>query len=227
MREGKEGRPPRDMELVFFGAVTASISHELNNAMATIEQTAGLLEDLAIDCASGEPIGQEQVKEIAARIGKQTIRGAAIIRRLNVFAHSTDDAERELELHDVMEAVVALAQRLAERSGVGLEVRPRQSELRVRNDPFRVQQALYLAIREAVSAAPKGDTVRLSAVQQGATARMLVESGCADPSAELDLGSLQGLMLQIGGEIESGTKEGRVSIALVLPQTASQRADRG
>ena len=183
MREGKEGRPPQDMELVFFGAVTASISHELNNAMATIEQTAGLLEDLAIDCASGEPVGQEQVKEIAARIGKQTIRGAAIIRRLNVFAHSTDDAERELELHDVMEAVVALAQRLADRSCVELEVRPRQSELRVRNDPFRIQQALYMAIREAVSAAPKGDTVRLSAVQQDATARILVESRCAGPLA--------------------------------------------
>ena len=43
--------PDRDLAarqngFAFFGAITASLSHELNNVLATIKELSGLLEDL-------------------------------------------------------------------------------------------------------------------------------------------------------------------------------------
>ena len=213
----EQERLMREKELAFFGTVTASISHELNNAVATIEQTAGLLEDLTIDCAGSQPIEKEQVRKIAERIGKQTKRGAAIIKRLNAFAHSIDEPERELELNDIMGSVVELARRVADRKRIPLETHPGKGRLTIRNSPFRVQQALYLSIKAAVSITPEGNKVTLSAIEQDSTARILVESDCNPRPGEIDLSFLEILMGRIGGRIESTIKDSRVSIGLIFP----------
>ena len=47
--------------LAFFGAITASVSHELNNVMSIIDQNNGLLKDLL---AVGHPISNERLERI-------------------------------------------------------------------------------------------------------------------------------------------------------------------
>ena len=76
----------REKDLAFFGAITASVSHELNNVISIVYQTAGLLNDLLAGAQRGRPISDERLEQIAIRIGEQTERGAAIIKRLNAFA---------------------------------------------------------------------------------------------------------------------------------------------
>ncbi|MFH1724724.1 MAG: hypothetical protein ABII00_08890 [Elusimicrobiota bacterium] len=206
----------RERELAFFGAVTASVSHDLNNTVATIEQTAGLLEDIILECAGSPTIDKQQAGRIAERIGRQSQRGAEIIRRLRAFAHSVDDPEREIELNEVVETVVALARRMADRKRIALERRSGQERLTIRNSAFRVQQALYISIQEAVTIAPEGGTVTLGTMRRDSTARICVEGACDTPGGELDLPFLNILMGQIGGEIEASVKDSRACIQLVF-----------
>lgn len=207
----------REKELAFFGAVTASISHELNNAMAIIEQTAGLLEDLIVGSSGTRPIPTDQLRKIADRIANQTKRGATIVRRLNAFAHSVDDREKEFHLDDLMTDVAQLAHRMAHRKQVRLETHTGGVPV-IRSSPFRVRQALYLSIQHAVSAAVAGETVDLSTGRQGSRVWISIESRPSDPpEPPPDVSHLEILMEELGGSLETTLSAESLSIRLLLP----------
>ncbi len=205
----------RDKELEFFGAVTASLSHDMNNAIAIIEQTAGLLEDL-ISVGESQNVTKDKLQGIVDRIGKQTKRGAMIIRRLNAFAHSVEAAEREIELNDLTECVIALARRKAERRRTELVARPAAGRIVISANPFRVQEALYLSIQKAVSSLPEGSRLEIGAGGGDVTAWISVEGELPGSSTELDLSYLEMLMDQLGGELESDVGDGRLLIRLTF-----------
>ena len=55
----------------FFGKISASVSHELNNVLAIIGQTAGLLEDLLDSGPGDEPIPRASLERICSQITEQ------------------------------------------------------------------------------------------------------------------------------------------------------------
>ena len=219
MTDKNEESPFCERELAFFGAVTASISHELNNAIAIIEQTAGLLEDLV---AAGDPeqdVPKHQLQKIVDRIEKQTKRGATIVKRLNAFAHSVDDAETELDLCELADDVIALAYRMAERRRIELAARPPSSDGRVviTANRFRVQEAVYLSIQKSVTALPEKSRIEIEAKADDSIAWITVEGKPVDSSPELDLSYLERLMDQLGGEVEPHVVDGQLLIRLTFP----------
>ena len=86
--------------LQFFGKMSASISHEMKNVMAIINENAGLLEDLTVMAEKGMPIDPQRLRTQASRIMKQIRRGDDIIKGMNRFAHSVDEPWRQVELND-------------------------------------------------------------------------------------------------------------------------------
>ena len=66
-------RNPADTDLKFFSAITASVTHELNNVLSIINQTGGLLEDLLYGVNQGEDINPDQLEKIAGKISLQTV----------------------------------------------------------------------------------------------------------------------------------------------------------
>ncbi len=207
----------RHKELEFFGEITASVSHELNNAFATIEQTAGLLEDL-IAAGEFEGLAKDQLQRIVDRIGKQTARGATIVKRLNTFAHSVDATEREIEFNELAENVLALASRFVERSRVQLDFRTVDKRIVVSGDHFLVQEALFLSIRAVVSVMPEGSRVIVSTEMRDAMARISVDGELPESSPEIDLSDIEMLMSRLDGEMHSGVGEGRVFVRLGFPK---------
>lgn len=192
----------REKELAFFGAVTAAASHDINNAVATIEQTAGILEDMALETPESAVIEKKRVVEIAGKIAKQTCRGADIVRRLRTFAHSVDDPESELDFRELLPAVAALSRRMADRKLVGLETAPSDSPIPARNSSFRTQQAVFFAIKEVLSASPARSTVALSAVNAGPEVRVSVSCREKDPEGRPEPEFLELLMRRLGGRAE-------------------------
>jgi C4-dicarboxylate-specific signal transduction histidine kinase len=223
MKKDESKRLDLEEELTFFGTVTASISHDLNNAIAIIEQTAGLLEDLILDCEGDQAVNKEQLQRIVDRIGRQTQRGAAIVHRLNAFAHSVDEPEREIDLGDLTETVTALAHRMADRRRARLEFQQRDAVLRIRNNPFRVQQALYLSLKEALSLAPEGAGLVLSTGSRDTRAWIEVVSETVGDSAAPELSDIQRLMARLGGSLESTLQDGKLTIRLNFTLEASHQ----
>jgi signal transduction histidine kinase len=118
-----DARVLRDQSLAFFGAVTASVSHELNNVISIVDQSAGLLADLVAGARQGRPIPEEKIERVAETVERQTQRGLGIIRRLNKFAHLVDVPELEFDLNELVDNFVALNTRPADMRRVGLEIR--------------------------------------------------------------------------------------------------------
>ena len=160
--------------LAFFGAITASVSHELNNVMAIIDQNNGLMADLLIGATPERPIPNERLHKIAESITAQTERGVRIIKRLNSFAHSVDDPIREFNLIQLVDNFIRLAQRLASLRKVTLESQHSESELSVQSSPFLLQQILFLCIQRALNTSQPGDILKVGTSLEASQVRIEV-----------------------------------------------------
>ncbi|NLX19840.1 MAG: HAMP domain-containing histidine kinase [Desulfobulbus sp.] len=141
--------------LHFFGVMTASISHELKNALAIINENAGLLGDLALLAEKGRPLDPQKLTVQAERIRQQVRRADDIIRRLNRFAHSAHEGPASADIHEVLDFTLALAARLAAMKNVSLSVEagtPVQLEVR----PFQLENLLWLCLKQILATAPEG-----------------------------------------------------------------------
>lgn len=153
--------------LQFFGKMTASISHELKNVLAIINENAGLLEDLALMADKGMPLEPERVKALAGKIMSQIQRADGIIRNTNTFAHSVDESVRQIDLGELLSLLVALSSRFASMRGVTLELKPPQSPVSIITNQFFLENLVWLCLDFAMDAAGGGKTVVLSTEKTG------------------------------------------------------------
>ncbi len=144
-------------ELAFFGAITASVTHELNNVLSIIDQTAGLLEDLLYSARQGKPIPPEKLQSIAAGVSNQTARGFDFIRRLNRFAHSVDEPVSEFDLCALTDNFAALMKRFATLKRVELTTDIPDAPVQIVSCPFKLQEALFRVVNAFLSEPEKGD----------------------------------------------------------------------
>lgn len=149
--------------LQFFGKMSASISHEIKNVMAIINENAGLLEDLTVMAEKGMPIDPERLKTQAGRIMKQIRRGDDIVKGMNRFAHSVDDPLRQADLNDTLGLMATLSGRFASMRGVTLELEPPSSQVPIITNPFFLQNLIWLCLDFAMGSTGTGKTVALRA----------------------------------------------------------------
>jgi signal transduction histidine kinase len=147
--------------LAFFGAVTASVSHELNNVIAIINELTGLLDDMRYGAEQGQPVGPERLKNIHERFNRQVKRGEIIIKRLNKFAHSTDQPIIEFDLNFVLGNLVDLTQRLADMKMVNLVYDVSEAPVQYTGNPFEFQHIVFRCIRLLLESAEKDSEVTL------------------------------------------------------------------
>ena len=153
--------------LRFFGAITASVSHELNNVLTIIDQVGGLLQDLLGAAQAGAPIRTEQLKTIQERVLRQTQRGVEIIRDLNRFAHGVDDTFMKFDLDTVVGNLAKLAQRPFDLGKARLVFNPSGNEISVSASPFRLQQVIFQCLRAFLDHGIPGKEVALSVASEG------------------------------------------------------------
>ena len=136
---GKEG-------LRFFGKMSASISHEIKNVLAIINENAGLFEDLALMAEKGRMMDMDRFKTIAGKIRNQVVRADDIVKNLNRFAHSVDDFKREVDLNDALKFLIALSRRLFDRQRVSFEQSSVDNPVLITTTPFVLQNLLWLCL---------------------------------------------------------------------------------
>jgi C4-dicarboxylate-specific signal transduction histidine kinase len=200
--------------LNFFGRISASVTHELNNVLAIIEQTGGLLEDLLASHPEGQPIAREQLEKIAGRIEEQSARGTEIVKRLNMFAHSIDESEVSFEVGSTIENLCALTERLAGLKRVSLTART-EEPLTLVGNPFGFQQGLFLAIQLCLLAAQEGDTITITSERLAPGLAVHVEGcGAAPDPAVSDL--FARLMTSQNGRVDVRAEAGRLRFDLLF-----------
>ncbi len=198
-------------ELRFFGKITASVSHELKNYLALINEYNGLLSDLIVAHEMGRDLDLARLKSICGDVHRQVVAGGQVLDHLNGFAHSVDEQVRELDLGAHLALFVALSRRPAALKGVSLELAPAQRRVLLATRPYALLWALGLCLERCLAGAASGGRLGLGlALRDGRPA--LEFSGEKPPSAEPDLPA--GLLADLGAELAVGA----TGLALVLPE---------
>jgi len=129
-------------DLVFFGQVNASISHELKNILAIISEAAGLLQDLTEMATMGQKIEFEMLKTCSRDIVEEIQRGFATIKQMNTFSHSVDVPLKSVNLIEVLDLMINLAGFLSFAGKVRFDA-PQEEASMVSTCPFRLQNLVY------------------------------------------------------------------------------------
>jgi C4-dicarboxylate-specific signal transduction histidine kinase len=219
-----DGHALGEAGLQFFGKMTASISHEIKNALAIINESAGLLDDLTVLAEKGMPIDPARIKTHAGKIMKQIQRADGIVKLMNRFAHSVDETARSVDLYDIAEFVAVLSARFASMRGVNLATPRPDKPIVVQTNPFFLEHALWLCLDFAMDKAGKGQTVVLGVDQEEKRARVHF-TGLGvfkrSPEASFPGERERALIGALGADIELDEKKGALVLSLPLGTTPS------
>jgi len=159
--------------LRFFGNISTSISHEIKNVLAIINENAGLLEDYNLMAEKGIPLNPERIKTLAETVMTQIRRADGLVKNMNKFAHSVDEASKTVDLREILELVAALSSRFAAIRGVGLELQPSSSAVSILSSPFFLENLIWLVLDFAMNATGNGKIVGLFAEKKEDGARVI------------------------------------------------------
>ncbi|EFK06089.1 histidine kinase A domain protein [delta proteobacterium NaphS2] len=210
----------RESELQFFGKMTASISHEIKNVMAIVNESAGLLEDYTVMAEKGMPIDPSRLKTVSQRVATQIQRADVIIKNLNRLAHSVDEFEKSAGIMETLELAVALTGRFADMRGVKLDFQPPSDFPTVITSPFHLLDLIWQVLDFAMDATGTEKTVGLTFETNPASVDVRfngIGNATAPPSAAKTAALLSILGAKMHHDVEKG------EIILILPKDARQQ----
>jgi signal transduction histidine kinase len=213
----------RDRGFEFWGTITASLSHEMNNVFAIINELSGLLEDYSLASDRGKSIYPDKVKAATRRISEQVSRGRGLVRQLNRLAHTVDRERSPIDFNEDVETVATLCARLATLRRIGIETRLPDASPQLEGSAFDVQHMVFRCIDMAFEAGGQGDVVEIEVkprddgARLGVTNRMAVAS-VDELKAKRD--SLAALVARMNGTVEAAIETGRpLGLAVSLPHS--------
>lgn len=204
----------------FFGEISASISHEIKNVLAIINENAGLLQDMVMMSEKGLPLNPERLLRLAHAITGQVARGDRIVKGMNRFAHSADAPTETVDVGAVVHFVVDLAARLITMKGSALQIETTPTPVTTITNRFFLENLVWACLCRAMEARAPDRTVSVVAEKNEDTTRIrfcgLAEeaftNGMNFPSPrEKAVARLLGAQLTADGE--------KKQISLILPPT--------
>ncbi len=196
-----------------FAMVVASISHEVKNVLAIINENGGLLEDIIMLGEPGQGVPPEHVQSATATIGNQVQRASRIMKDCNRLAHLNDKPVTQEPLVEILELMAALARRQADMKNMTLSAQC-PPDIRIAAPMLPFASLVYLLLLGIINAGPNDTAISLSAatVQDAITLKCeadLSETAFADI---VDDDKITALIARFGGLLH--VKGGMVEIKL-------------
>jgi len=204
----------------FIGKINASMSHEIKNVLAIINENAGLLEDFTLMADKGMPIDPERLKSMAGKIQQQIKRADKIVKNMNVFAHSTDETLKHIKLGEILDFVAALSARLISNLGIVLEIVPNAEPVVIQTNPFFLKNLIWLCIDFAMNRTGENKTIAISCktISNGAEIKFSKLEGLSNMPADGFPNRREMALLEtLGSEMKIYREAGEISI--ILPGT--------
>ena len=212
--------PIGQQELHYFGMVSASVSHELKNVLAILNENAGLLQDFAAMAEQGQPLDPDRIRHLAATMLGQIDRGDAIINRMNRFAHSADENQATVDLNELATIVVELFERTATNRGVKVEVETTATTVNINTDPFALETLLGSLLYRITEAVPDIGMLNLKLGSQADDSQISM-SGLAEHAdiitSTLESDDIIALLATLNGSAGFNLQNGE--LVITLPST--------
>lgn len=206
-------------EIRYFGKVTASISHELKNVLAILNEHAGLLEDFVAMAEHGRPLDVERIRQLSAGMLKQIARGDAIVRNMNRFAHSADQERATADLAGLVELAVQMFARTAAARGAEVQVTAPGQPMMIATRPFVLETLVGMLLDRLTGPACGIAMVSIGLGWRGAEAQLTVAglgagAGAGPVGALLASDDVKVLLAVLDAAVEFSAASGELFIAL-------------
>ncbi|MFZ5585676.1 MAG: hypothetical protein ACOZHQ_07090 [Thermodesulfobacteriota bacterium] len=205
-------------QLRFFGQVTASVTHEVKNHLALINEYNGLAADLLAAHARGRPLDVQRLGGLCQEVRRQVREGGQVVGQLNRFAHSVEAAREEVDLVELLATFAALSRRRAQHHRVEIALPPAAPALRLATQPFLLLQACSVLLEAALKRCPDGGRLEIGlGLADGRAALTFCCAQASGPRPELPAW----LMAALGAELEEAPAGG---VRLTLPLAGAESA---
>jgi two-component system, NtrC family, sensor kinase len=146
--------------MISLGKLAASCVHEINNPIQGLLTFSDLMQDIL---AEGRPSSEdlEQFKQHLSFMSKELERCGNIISGLLSFARESPREYKEIDLNEVLKAVLSLTRHKMELRNVDLTTRLCPGFLIIRGDDRELQQCFLNLIFNAIEAMPNGGQLRI------------------------------------------------------------------
>lgn len=199
----------------FFGKMSASISHEIKNALAIINEKAGLLEDFTVLAGQGRPIDPERLKSLAGDIMKQIQRADGLVKRMNRFAHSADELIKTIDLGETLELITSIAGRLASMREARVELIQPPLPVMAGVNPFLLENLIWSCLEFLLNAGHKTITVIPEMTGEEARIRLVGQFPFPDDSGgSFPSGKEEALLAALKAELRLEPQSGEMMLFL-------------
>ncbi|MCP3941727.1 MAG: hypothetical protein GY710_09640 [Desulfobacteraceae bacterium] len=137
----------RDDATAFFGQVTASTTHEIQNVLAIIKENAGLMEDILLMNPDNLPTLLENLKRCIGKTKEQAYRGVDLTSGLNAFAHTTDTFLAPVNVYEIIKNLIFLTKRFFLQKGIKLALTDCNCPPSIMTDPVLFQKILWMCLK--------------------------------------------------------------------------------
>ncbi len=202
--------------LKFFGKMNASISHEIRNTLAVINENAGLIKDLIMMSEKGHPLDLGRIAGRVEKVLEQVKRSDNIVNNMNRFAHSVDNTFMKINACEYIEFMVRLSERFAAMKGVIIKPELPAEPLEITTFPFLFENIIYLCLDQAMQYPGEEKTILMSAHRE--EERLRVEFRRISSGKEIEnnlLSGSAGIIEKLKAKIMC--KEGSDSFILDIP----------
>ncbi|WP_353685087.1 hypothetical protein V4D30_04630 [Thermodesulfovibrio sp. 3907-1M] len=132
--------------LAFVGKIIADFTHEINNHLALIKESAGLISDICKGKKSIDKKEMPYVMESIEAIENQINKSVNFINYFNRFAHRMDNLKSSFKLNYAIEELFELLRRYSNRKKVSLKYDLSADLPDIESSPFIVEFAIFYVI---------------------------------------------------------------------------------
>jgi len=198
--------------LRFFGGISASVSHEIRNKLAVINEKAGLVQDIAVAMKTGRPIDPDRLEVQAGKIKDQVSQANRIVGALSRLGHSADATRARIDVASLVGLVAELYGRKASQAEITIDTAGLTDGVSVSTNPFLLEFLVGACIDAAL---PRVDASRTMAISSepgadGVILRFQHLEGVDGPDAEFggDDSGVRAALTVLGGRVAADRQRG-------------------
>jgi|SRR5208337_3247845 len=214
-------------QLSFIGKVLSVFSHDINNHLAILKESAGLIGDLIEFGKTSSRKDLKEILKITQSIKNQIEQATYFCDKLNGFGHGMEKPLSTFNIHECIEELMVLLNRFINQKMIRIEKDFTANMPLIYSNPLKVQFLMFCLVEKHLKRLDKNsriiiktvyanDSIGITIIPQG----NLIET---DEKLTCDEESYNHIIKQLGVNISHKTAE---ETTIILPVSLSSGSNR-
>lgn len=207
----------------FMGRITAGVTHELQNVLAIIKETSGLMDDLTLLCEETPDYIKERYQRSIKAINQQVLRGTNLLSNLNGMAHNSDHATTDIDIYKIIYQLTQLINRYTQSRQIELSIEQPDPPIHLKTHSILFQLAVSHALEYGINSLCPNGSIHIR-LENSAPNTVICLNCRGDFQSQHKLNpttgdtvwnSLKNVLKSLGGEVEINPLENKILLSFL------------